>query len=146
MTMSATAGGIALLSVGGLWGGMLFFAAVYAPLVFLRLEADTAGRFIRQVFPAYYLAMGVTSLVAASALLLVDRNAVVDAVTMLVVGGGFWFARQVLMPLVNRARDAQLAGDSAARTRFARLHRASVTINVVQLLASAAVLLRFMST
>ena len=50
---------VSLLSVGGLWGGMLFFAAVFAPLVFLRLAPDVAGRFIRAVFPVYYLAMAV---------------------------------------------------------------------------------------
>ncbi len=146
MTMSTTANGIALLSVGGLWGGMLFFAVVYAPLIFLRLEADTAGRFIRQLFPTYYLAMGVTSLVAAAALVLVDRNAVTDAAVMLVICAGFWIARQVLMPLVNRARDAHLAGDAAAGIRFDRLHRTSVAINAVQLVATAAVLIRFMSS
>ena len=146
MTMSATASGIALLSVGGLWGGMLFFAAVYAPLIFLRLEAETAGRFIRLVFPMYYLAMGITSLVAAAALLLVERNALADAAVMLVVCAGFWIARQVLMSLVNRARDAHLAGDTAAGIHFGRLHRTSVAINAVQLLAAAAVLLRFMSS
>ena len=144
--MSAVVDGIALLSVGGLWGGMLFFAAVYAPLIFLRLDPETAGRFIRQVFPAYYMAMGVTSLVAALALLVVDRDAVADAVAMLVVCAGFWLARQGLMPLVNRARDAHLAGDSAAGIRFDRLHRTSVAINAVQLLATAAVLVRFTST
>ena len=65
---------------------------------------------------------------------------------MLVVGAGFWFARQVLMPRVNRARDEHLAGDVAAGSRFNRLHRTSVAINAVQLLATAAVLVRFTST
>ena len=37
------------------------------------------------------------------------------------------------MPRINALRDAELAGDAAAGTRFARLHRASVSVNMVQL-------------
>ena len=58
---------IAIVAVSALWGGMLFFAAVFAPLVFIKLDAETAGRFIRQVFPVYYLSMGIVSAVAAIA-------------------------------------------------------------------------------
>ena len=73
---------IALLAVGGLWGGMAFFAAVYAPLVFIKLEAGVAGQFIRQVFPVYYLAMGVTSAVAAAALALGSTHGATDIVAI----------------------------------------------------------------
>lgn len=141
MTMSTIADGVALLSVGSVWGGMLFFAVLFAPLVFIRLDAQTAGRFIRQVFPAYYLAMGAVSLVAAAALLWARPDAALAAGAMLAVCAGFWFARQVLMPRVNQARDASLAGDAAAGVRFDRLHRTSVVINGIQLLVVAAVLL-----
>ena len=73
---------VSLLSVAGLWGGMLFFTAVFAPLVFLRLAPEVAGRFIRAVFPVYYLAMAVTSGVAAAALGLGPGRAAADAVAM----------------------------------------------------------------
>jgi hypothetical protein len=45
---------------------------------------------------------------------------------------GFVYARQSLMPTINRARDAELAGDSEAGARFTRLHRLSVLINGLQ--------------
>ena len=48
-------------------GALVFFAAVYAPLVFIRLDAATAGGFIRQVFPVYYLTMVLTELVSNNA-------------------------------------------------------------------------------
>jgi hypothetical protein len=44
------------------FGGMTFFSAVMAPLVFTKLPFDTAGAFIRQVFPWYYLTIGAVSL------------------------------------------------------------------------------------
>lgn len=134
---------LALLSVGALWGGMAFFAAVYAPLVFIKLEAEAAGRFIRQVFPVYYLAMGITSGIAALALALSDRHGVTAAFAMACVCAAFWLARQGLMPRINRSRDAHLAGDDSAGRRFERLHRASVIVNGVQLLVVLVVLARF---
>jgi len=41
-------------------------------------------------------------------------------------------ARQFLKPRMNQARDAQLAEDSQAGTRYSRLHRLSVLINGLQ--------------
>ena len=133
----------ALVSVGALWGGMAFFAAVYAPLVFIKLDADAAGRFIREVFPVYYLSMGVTSGVAAVALAFSGRHGVYDVAAMACVCAGFWFARQALVPRINRSRDAHLAGDGTAGRRFHRLHRASVLVNGVQILVVLVVLARF---
>lgn len=134
---------IALLAVGGLWGGMAFFAAVYAPLVFIKLEAEVAGQFIRQVFPAYYLAMGVTSLVAAAALAAGSTHGTGDVGLMILVFAGFLVVRQGLMPLINRTRDRHLAGDEAAGKQFQSLHRLSVIINTIQLLVVFLVLVRF---
>jgi hypothetical protein len=53
------------------------------------------------------------------------------------------FARQGLMPRINIARDRQIQGDLAAKTRFARLHGASVLLNFIQLLGAGLVLYRF---
>lgn len=133
---------VALLTVAAMWGGMLFFAAVYAPLVFIKLEAEVAGPFIRQVFPVYYLAMGVTSAVATVTLLLGSVSAFADVLAMGLVGVGFLLVRQVLMPRINRDRDAELAGDTAAGKRFHRGHQASVFINAAQLLTVLVVLVR----
>ena len=127
----------------GPMGGMLFFAAVYAPLIFLRLEGPTAGRFLRQVFPVYYATMGICSAVSAMALAVGTAPAVMDSMVLVVVSAGFWIARLWLVPNTNRARDASLAGDTQAARQFSRLHRASVILNAIQLLA--VVLGRFVS-
>ncbi len=131
---------LALVAVASLLGGMVFFSAVMAPLVFTKLEAETAARFIRQVFPRYYVYVGSLSAVAALALA-VHRPW--DALAMALVAGAAAVSRQMLMPRINALRDRELAGDAAAAPRFAALHRATVVINVVQLLVAGAVLVRF---
>ena len=42
---------LAGLALALTWGGMTFFSAVMAPLVFTKLPLETAGAFIREVFP-----------------------------------------------------------------------------------------------
>ena len=134
---------LALVAMSGLWGGMVFFAFVYAPLVFFKLEASTAGQFIREVFPVYYLAMGVTSAVAAGALALGSTHARADIAALALVCAGFWIVRQALMPIINRTRDASLSGDALAGRKFKRLHGLSVLVNAVQLVTVLVVLVRF---
>ena len=128
------------------FGGMTFFSGVMAPLVFTKLPIDTAGQFIRQLFPWYYLTMGVTTLVALVALAVGTSGFTgwetgLTALALL----GFIYARQSLMPTINRARDAELAGDSEAGARFTRLHRLSVLINGLQWFAVLAALILVLS-
>jgi hypothetical protein len=48
-----------------------------------------------------------------------------------------------LVPQINQLRDAELAGDAAAGARFTTLHRVSVIINMVQLLALVVLLFKY---
>jgi len=130
----------ALLAMAALFGGMLFFAGVFAPLVFLKLPGPVAAGFIRQVFPVYYLSGAITAGLAGLLALPVSWG---DGLVLLLVAAGFGVARQGIMPAVNRARDAELAGDASAGTRFNRLHRASVVLNAFQLMAVLVVLVRW---
>lgn len=115
------------------FGGMTFFSAVMAPLVFTKLPFETAGAFIRQVFPWYYLTMGVTTLIALMALIISTNDALsLETVLTALVLLGFIYARQLLMPMINRARDAEIEGEAGASHRFKRLHRVSVFINGIQ--------------
>ena len=123
---------IGQLTAAILLGAMLFFAAVVAPLVFTSLDAATAGRFIRRMFPWYYLSIFV---LASLATLLLLSGAPNNGAIMALVAAGAALSRQVLMPKINRLRDAQLAGDTEAGPRFDRLHRLSVWINSAQILA-----------
>lgn len=127
------------LALGGLFGGILAFSALFAPLVFTKLPMEQAGPFIRAVFPWYYLYVIVFGLLSA--------------IFAGLAGGGFWvlvpsaliglasvYTRQVLMLQINELRDRELAGDKAAGTEFNAKHRLSVIINSVQLLVAGAVL------
>lgn len=129
---------LALFLSAALLGGMLFFALGFAPLVFMKLPPEQAGRFIRAVFPVYYTFSAV--LAGLAALVAVLAGAWAHAAVLLAVLLGFLLARFVLMPAVNRARDGEIAGDGAAKQRFARLHRASVAINGLQIVALGAIL------
>ncbi|MCP1337668.1 DUF4149 domain-containing protein [Futiania mangrovi] len=128
-----------VVSGGLLLGGMVFFSAVVAPLVFVKLPEQEAARFIRALFPFYYLYGALTA--AACAVLMFAVN-ITLAVVVALVAGLFVYARQVLMPQINAARDAEQGGDAAAGRRFRYLHRWSVTLNAVQLLGVLAALAR----
>ncbi len=128
--------GLAALGVlGVLIGSMLFFAAVVAPTVFRTLPAEHAGPFLRRLFPRYY-AWGFVVAALATLLAALAGAAPAAIVVAALIALGFGVARQLLLPRINRARDAELAGDAAAGRRFARLHRLSVLLNLAQLLAA----------
>jgi len=119
--------------LGGLAGSMLFFALVVAPTVFRALPAEQAGPFLRALFPRFYL----WGLVAAVLCTLLAPFAATDGMVIVACATVtllFVFARQQLMPAINRARQRQLDGDAAAGLRFRRLHGLSVLVNLLQLL------------
>jgi hypothetical protein len=131
---------IGVFATAMLFGSMAFFSTVMAPLIFTRLDAETAGRFIRQVFPWYYFTVILLAAVAALSLA-VTRLADATAITAVAAVGVI--ARQALMPRINRARDASTGGDLGAGRQFSRLHRLSVWINAAQMIVVAIVLARF---
>ena len=120
-------------------GVMLFFSLVIAPLVFIKLPAEVAGRLIRALFPWYFLVSGV---LAALATMLLAPCSYVDAVLIALVAVAALVSRQILMPWINKSRDQMLAGDLIAGSRFNLGHRASVTINGAQILLLCIVIWR----
>lgn len=120
-----------------LTGSMVFFSFVMAPLIFIKLDIDVAGRFVRAVFPWYYLL--VTVLATIASLLLIAFLPLNSTLMALVAGSGF-YCRQFLMPKINEFRDRSLADEEEAGKIFERLHKRSEIINGLQLLAVFAVL------
>jgi len=131
---------IALVSAAMLFGGMAFFAACVAPVAFARLPPEWAGRFIRGIFPLYYLWVLGTAAAAAFALLPIRMP---DALALAAVAAVTAWLRQSLMPRINALSDAAQAGDAAARAAFDRLHGLSVRVNLVQMAVALVVLARF---
>ena len=128
---------VGLVSVATLFGSMAFFSGVIAPLIFTKLDEATAGRFVRSIFPWYYLAIAGLSLLATAGLLAIHP---LEAAIMGIIALGAVFARQFLMPRINDYRDRMVEGDKKAERAFAGLHRFSVGINGVQLIGAFTVL------
>ena len=138
--MDTTLALIALFSLALLLGGMVFFAAVVAPLVFSRLPFAVAGPFIRGLFPFYYL--WVLALSAAAAVALLPFAPGAAGIMAASAATAVWL-RQWLMPSINGLSDAAQAGDGEAKRLFDRMHRLSVVANLLQMVAAGAVLAMF---
>ena len=114
-----------------MFGGMVTFQLLFAPLVFIKIDIAIARPFIRAFFPWYYLYFGLLALLLTVVSYLTQHGwlHVVAAVSLL----GFIIARQILMPLANRATD------SGQPRRFKLLHLSTVVINSLQLLGLVSV-------
>jgi hypothetical protein len=123
----------ALVVTAAVFGGMLFFMAFFAPMVFRHLEREAAGAFMRKVFPTYYGVMGPVS--ALPALLLFPSHSYgFELAVMLVVAGAFVIGSRVFTPALGR--------DDADRSRFSLIHRLSVITHLAQFAAVTTVLVR----
>ena len=114
-----------------LFGAMLLFSFLVAPITFIKLEAKPAGYLIRSIFPHYYLVIIIFSLIPAVLLTLAHHA---SAILMLAIALSGIFSRQILIPKINNYRDAEIAGDKSAKSKFDYFHRLSVGINGVQLI------------
>ena len=132
---------IALLLIATLFGGMTLYSFGFAPMVFSSLPAEEAGRFIRLAFPWYYLFIIATS--GLGGLILLMSNSLSGMLAFAIAAIAI-YARQVLMPQINAARDARSQGDADAKRRFGRLHGFSVVLNFVQLIGAGWILYRFL--
>ena len=113
---------------------MIMFSAVVAPTVFKVLSQKAAGAYLRKLFPRMFMFGFLTSSCAALAALFGGHslNVIISAFVAL----GFLGNAFILTPQINKYRDALLAGDTAAKVTFGRLHLMSVAVFLVQLLAS----------
>lgn len=127
----------ATVSISATLGAMLFFAIAIAPAVFQALPADQAGLFLRKLFPRYYAALIIGA--STAGLLLLTKYPLYAGVCFLIAVSTVWI-RQILVPQLNQLRDKELAGDAIAGQQFAKWHRISVAINLLQLLALALLL------
>ena len=128
--------GLTMASI--LAGSMVFFSCVVAPLIFIKLDGDTAGYFVRSIFPWYYLF--IASLAAISSVSLFHRY-FLEACILVGISAAAVLGRQILMPWINRCRDNMSADNSEAERSFKILHGISVWINVLQLIGSISVVI-----
>jgi hypothetical protein len=125
----------ALVVTAALFGGMTFFMASFAPLVFINLPRETAAGFMRALFPQYFLTLGLVALLP-TAILLAIASYRPEGIALAAVAALFFASRALLLPALNRAREA-------GQTRRAdALHRASVLIHLLQWAITTIVLVR----
>jgi uncharacterized membrane protein len=112
-----------------LLGGMIFFPTVVAPAVFTSLEKNQAGLFLRKLFPNYY---GFIIILSGFAAVLDDLKNPVFLICLGILLSTL-IVRQLLMPMINRWRDAEMAGDLKAKKKFKTAHRLTVVLNIAQM-------------
>ena len=108
-------------------GMMLFFSFVIAPVIFKVLDANNAGKFVRKIFPHYYM-INLIILSIAVLLLFYISSINLDFYITLVIAILFAFSLFVLMPLINKFKD------SNEEKKFKYSHALSVIINFIQII------------
>ncbi|MDE8348315.1 MAG: DUF4149 domain-containing protein [Acidocella sp.] len=126
--MAAGGNILAVLGLAALVGGMVFFGAVMAPLIFTTLPAESAGVLIRATFPRYYAFIVVSATLAAIGFGL--RGQIMPVVVLALMVVAVLYAWLWLIPYLNSMRDA---GQMVA---FNRGHKFSTWLNGIELVAA----------
>ena len=108
-------------------GMMLFFSFVIAPVIFKVLDANNAGKFVRKIFPHYYLVNLIVLSIAVLSLFYIS-SVNLDFYITLVIAILFAFSLFVLMPLINKFKD------NKEERKFKYSHALSVIINFIQII------------
>ena len=117
---------IELLS-GVISGMILFQTAIVAPVVFTTLDAENASKFLRKIFPRFFLVifiLAISALIVSSVFLSIQGIviAAVTAISMII--------SYLVVPATNKARDKDRS------TAFRRLHTLTVVLTLFTLLAN----------
>ena len=121
---------------GAILSFMIFFPLVVATSVFKVLDEKQSSKFLRIFFPKYYLFGFVLSL--SGIILSTFEKSNISLLVFSFIMLGFLFSRQILMPMINKAKDEN--NDS----KFNKLHKFSVFINFVQIIASVFLLVMYL--
>ena len=105
---------------------MIFFPLVVATSVFKVLDEKQSSKFLRIFFPKYYLYGFVLSLAGVILSIYFENKLSISIYSFMMVG--FIFSRQILTPMVNKAKD------SNDEKKFNKLHKLSVFINFLQII------------
>ncbi len=116
-------------------GAIVFQSAVVAPSVFSALASEDASRFLRRLFPRFFLAGLICGVVMLIGLVCIyAAGGWRPSLTLAAIVTGSMLAMQFvagrMVPSINAARDAGEAG----RQRFGRLHGINVLLTIAVLL------------
>ena len=116
----------------GILSFMIFFPIVVATSVFKVLDEKQSSKFLRIFFPRYYL-FGL-DLTMIGLILSISQNHTLAISVFIFLIISFLFSRQILMPIINKAKDEK------KEEKFNKLHKFSVFINFVQMVLCALLL------
>ena len=110
-------------------GSMLFFSIAIAPKIFTVLPSEEAGKFVRSIFPTYYMFNGIQYLILTILMIYLEKtgNILYLSISILIL---FMLSNYVLMPQINKSRDIN------NQKRFKFLHLLSVIFNFVIIVSS----------
>ena len=117
--------GLYLASV--ILGTMVFFSFVVAPVTFTTLNEENARKFIRKIFPYYYLFNLTISILTILSFIIIKKF-LIDFYLISLIAILFIISNFVLMPLINKYRDTN------QDKKFKYSHFISVVINFVQMI------------
>ena len=117
-----------------IFGIMLFFSFVVAPVTFTALNEENARKFIRKIFPYYYTVYLAISILVLICFIILKIFSL-DFYLILSITVLFALSNFVLMPLINKFRDEK------QDKKFKQSHFASVVINFVQMILLVIVLI-----
>ena len=127
-------GQFALYLTAIILGAMIFFSFVVAPITFKLLDEENSRKFIRGIFPFYYL-LNLTFSFVASILFFLNQNLSIDFLLMVSISVLFAISNFILMPMINKFRD------NNEDKKFKISHFISVIINFIQLIFLVIILL-----
>ena len=115
-------------------GSMLFFSIAVAPKIFTVLSNEEAGKFVRSIFPTYYMYNGLQYLLLTILLFYTGQNGNTLYLSCLIL---FFFilSNYILMPQINKSRDID------NQKKFKLLHFLSVVINFLIIVSSVILIL-----
>jgi len=115
-------------------GSMLFFSIAIAPKIFTVLPSEEAGKFVRSIFPTYYMYNGLQYLVLTTLAFYTDQTDNILYLSCLILFF-FIFSNYILMPQINKSRDIN------HQKKFKLLHFLSVVINFLIIISSIILIL-----
>ena len=108
-------------------GVMVFFSFIVAPVTFTTLNEENARKFIRKIFPYYYLFNLTISILTILSFIIIKKFSI-DFYLISLIAILFIISNFVLMPLINKYRDTN------QDKKFKYSHFVSVLINFIQMI------------
>mgnify|MGYP005706066051 CR=1 FL=1 len=117
-----------------IFGVMLFFSFVVAPITFTVLDEENSRKFIRKIFPYYYNVNLVISFLVLI-FFVIQKTFSLNFYLILTVAILFVLSNYILMPLINKYKDEN------QDKKFKYSHFISVVINFIQMILLVIILI-----